>query len=36
MLIRYGYEINLHCQAPTPMVCLLSAHDDRAADVRAV
>ncbi|GBD48365.1 transglutaminase-like domain-containing protein [Methylopila sp. Yamaguchi] len=35
MLIRYGYEINLHCQAPTPMVCLLSVHDDRAADVRA-
>lgn len=35
MLIRYGYEITLACTRPTAMVCLLSVHDDRAADIRA-
>jgi transglutaminase-like putative cysteine protease len=35
MLIRYGYEITLTCTQPTAMVCLLSVHDDRAADIRA-
>jgi transglutaminase-like putative cysteine protease len=35
MLIRYGYEMTLTCAQPTAMVCLLSAHDDRAADIRA-
>ena len=34
MLIRYGYEITLHCQQPTALVCLLSVHEDRAADIR--
>lgn len=33
MLIRYGYEITLTCQQPTALVCLLSVHDDRAADM---
>jgi transglutaminase-like putative cysteine protease len=35
MLIRYGYEITLTCQQPTALVCLLSVHEDRAADIRA-
>ncbi|MDQ0510051.1 transglutaminase-like domain-containing protein [Ancylobacter amanitiformis] len=35
MLIRYGYEITLNCQQPTALVCLLSVHEDRAADIRA-
>ena len=34
MLIRYGYEITLTCKQPTALVCLLSVHDDRAADIR--
>jgi transglutaminase-like putative cysteine protease len=34
MLIRYGYEITLTCTQPTAMVCLLSVHDDRKADIR--
>ncbi|MXN67166.1 transglutaminase family protein [Stappia sp. GBMRC 2046] len=34
MLIRYGYEITLTCPQPTPMVCLLSVHEDREADIR--
>ena len=34
MLIRYGYEITLTCQQPTALVCLLSVHDERAADIR--
>lgn len=34
MLIRYGYEITMNCSQPTAMVCLLSAHHDRAADIR--
>lgn len=34
MLIRYGYEITLDCQQPTALVCLLSVHEDRAADIR--
>lgn len=35
MLIRYGYEISLTCQRPTALLCLLSAHPDRAVDLRA-
>jgi transglutaminase-like putative cysteine protease len=35
MLIRYGYEITLTCPQPTALVCLLSVHDDRLADIRA-
>ena len=34
MLIRYGYEITMNCPQPTAMVCLLSVHDDRTADIR--
>ncbi|NRG18565.1 transglutaminase family protein [Rhizobiales bacterium] len=34
MLIRYGYEITLNCLQPTAMVCLLSVHEDRKADIR--
>lgn len=34
MFIRYGYEITVACQQPTALVCLLSVHDDRAADIR--
>lgn len=34
MLIRYGYEMTMTCPQPTAMVCLLSVHDDRAADIR--
>ena len=34
MLIRYGYEITLTCQQPTALVCLLSVHEDRGADIR--
>jgi transglutaminase-like putative cysteine protease len=35
MLIRYGYNMTMTCQQATPMVCLLSVHDERAGDVRA-
>jgi transglutaminase-like putative cysteine protease len=35
MLIRYGYEITLTFAGPTALVCLLSVHEDRAADMRA-
>lgn len=35
MLIRYGYEMTLTCPQPTALVCLLSVHQDRAADIRA-
>lgn len=34
MMIRYGYEIALTCAQPTALVCLLSVHEDRAADIR--
>jgi transglutaminase-like putative cysteine protease len=34
MLIRYGYEIALTCAQPTALVCLLSVHEDRSADIR--
>lgn len=34
MYIRYGYEITVTCPQPTALVCLLSVHDDRAADIR--
>ncbi len=35
MLIRYGYDITVTCSQPTPMVCFLTVHDDRAADKRS-
>lgn len=34
MLIRCGYEFTLACTQPTALVCLLSVHDDREADIR--
>jgi transglutaminase-like putative cysteine protease len=34
MLIRYGYEISITCQQPTPLVCLLAVHEERKADIR--
>jgi hypothetical protein len=34
MLIQYGYDITLNCAVPTPMVCFLAVHDDRADDLR--
>jgi transglutaminase-like putative cysteine protease len=34
MLIRYGYDITLNFPQPTALVCLMSVHDDRAADIR--
>ncbi|GLS29379.1 Transglutaminase-like enzyme, putative cysteine protease [Mesorhizobium albiziae] len=34
MLIRCGYEITLTCAQPTALVCLLSVHEDRKADIR--
>ena len=35
MLIRCGYEIQLECQQPTALVCLMSIEDARATDIRA-
>ncbi|GLK71866.1 transglutaminase family protein [Ancylobacter dichloromethanicus] len=35
MLIRYGYEMTLNCSQPTALVCLLSVHEERKADIRA-
>ena len=35
MLIQYGYDITISCAEPTPMVCLLTVHDDRSADIRS-
>ena len=34
MLIRYGYEISINCQQPTPLVCLLAVHEERKPDIR--
>ena len=34
MLICYGYEITLTCAQPTALVCLLSVHQERMADMR--
>ena len=31
MLIRYGYDITLHCWQPTPMVTMLGVRDERVA-----
>ena len=35
MLVRYGYEIGITCEAPTPLICLLSVHPDLMRDLRA-
>lgn len=28
MLIRFGYDITEHCEAPTPMVCLMDVRPE--------
>ena len=33
MLIRYGYDFGMEFTQPTPLVCLLSVHDERTADM---
>jgi len=33
MLIRYGFDITITCVAPTPMISLLTLHEDRLPDV---
>lgn len=35
MLIRFGYDITINCPQPTPLVCLLNSHRDRAGDIRS-
>jgi transglutaminase-like putative cysteine protease len=35
MLIRAGYDISIQCNAPTPMMALLSVHPSRAGDIRS-
>ncbi len=34
MLIRYGYDITITCAQDTPMICMMSARDERRDDVR--
>ena len=34
MLIRYGYDITISCAQDTPMICMMSARDERRYDVR--
>jgi transglutaminase-like putative cysteine protease len=34
MLIRLGYEIEIECLQPTPLVSLLEIHPDRQADIK--
>jgi transglutaminase-like putative cysteine protease len=33
MLIRYGYDFTLYCDQPTPVVTMVSARPERAADI---
>lgn len=35
MLIRFGYDITITCEHDTPIVCLLSTHRERSADIRS-
>jgi transglutaminase-like putative cysteine protease len=35
MLIRYGYDITLTCPQDTPMICMMSARDERRDDMRS-
>jgi transglutaminase-like putative cysteine protease len=35
MLIRYGYDITIQCDQPTPTITMLSVNEERAADARA-
>ena len=34
MLIRYGYDISITCAQDTPMICMMSARDERRDDLR--
>ena len=34
MLIRYGYDITISCAQDTPMICMMSARDERRDDLR--
>lgn len=34
MLIRYGYEMTFEVAQATPMICLLTIHSERSADIR--
>lgn len=36
MLIRFGYDITVKCQQPTPMISLLTPRDERLCDLRRV
>ena len=33
MLIRFGHEITVTCERPTPLVCLVAPHQERLADL---
>jgi transglutaminase-like putative cysteine protease len=33
MLIRFGYDITVQCEEPTPMVCLMEVRPERRADM---
>jgi transglutaminase-like putative cysteine protease len=35
MLIRYGYDITVSCAQDTPMICMMSARDERRDDMRS-
>ncbi|MCK5750956.1 MAG: transglutaminase family protein [Oricola sp.] len=35
MLIRFGYDITVHCEQPTPMVCLMDIRPERKEDMTA-
>jgi len=34
MLIRFGYDITVHCPQPTPMIAMMSPRDERRDDLR--
>ncbi|WP_413206656.1 transglutaminase-like domain-containing protein [Rhodospirillum sp. A1_3_36] len=36
MLIRFGHEISIQCQNPTPVICLLRTRSERKADIRSL
>ncbi|MCF8483465.1 MAG: transglutaminase family protein [Rhodospirillum sp.] len=36
MLIRFGHEISIQCQNPTPVICLLRTRSERKGDIRSL
>jgi transglutaminase-like putative cysteine protease len=36
MLIRFGHEISIQCQNPTPVICLLRTRSERKSDIRSL